>query len=360
MTRRANSLTERVRPTARTTEARWSMPAGDVRAFLNALRDLGYDADALLAASGVSVSELTDPDARVSCEALGTMVSLAQRDRFTPNLGLELARHTPIGAYPLLDYLVATSETVGAGVEQLARYLRLVGNPAEIETHQENGRVRIGIGGDAAPFSVEYSASLMVLHFRTETEGRFTVTALSLRHRPDDVDALARALGCEVRAESSWNGLLIPAESWRLPLRRRDSRLRSFLEAQADQILAQLPRRTGVADRVQKALAGDLSAGSTRIDACARQLAMSGRTLQRRLAGEGLSFQQLVDAARKQAAGRYLAEPTLATSEIAYLVGYSEPAAFHRAFRRWYGTTPETFRKTGLRRDRQRPGPDTA
>src|SRR6476620_2868490 len=102
MTRRANSLTERVRPTARTTEARWSMPAGDVRAFLNALRDLGYDADALLAASGVGASELTDPDARVSCEALGTMVSLAQRDRFTPNLGLELARHTPVGAYPLL------------------------------------------------------------------------------------------------------------------------------------------------------------------------------------------------------------------------------------------------------------------
>ena len=77
----------------------------------------------------------------------------------------------------------------------------------------------------------------------------------------------------------------------------------------------------------------------------ARQLAISGRTLQRRLAAEGVSYQRLVDDARKEAAGRYLSEPTLAIGEVAYLVGYSEPAPFHRAFKRWYGVTPEIFRQ---------------
>ena len=82
-----------------------------------------------------------------------------------------------------------------------------------------------------------------------------------------------------------------------------------------------------------------------RIDALARELAMSSRTLQRRLAAERVSYQELLDDVRKQAAARYLAEPTLAICEVAYLVGYSEPAPFHRAFRRWYGMTPENFRE---------------
>jgi len=352
MTARANSLTGRVKPLSASANGRWSMSASDVRAFLSAFRQLGYDSDSLVAAS-VGDYDLADPDARVSCDAIGSMVSLALRQRFIPNLGLELARCTPIGAYPLLDYLVATSETVEQGVAQLARYLRLIGNPTEVTTRPQKNAVRIEISGNDAPLSVEYSASLMVLHFRTETEGTFTASGLSLRHRPDDASAFARVLGCDVIVEATWNGLVVPIESWRLPLRRRDSLLRGLLETQADQILARLPQRSGVAQQVQRALAADLSAETTRIDIFARQLAMSGRTLQRRLTDEGVSFQQLLDAARKEAAGRYLVESTLAIGEVAYLVGYSEPAPFHRAFKRWYRVTPETFRRRHHLRERR-------
>src|SRR5690349_13710913 len=160
MTARANSLTARATAPARSAERRWSMPATDLGAFLNALGALGYPVDSLLAASGVRDSDLHDPDARVSCEALGQMVASAQRERFTPNLGIEIARVTPVGAYPLLDYLVATSETVGAGVEQLTRYLRLVGSPMEITTEQEKHVMQVVMEESAAPFSVEYSAAL--------------------------------------------------------------------------------------------------------------------------------------------------------------------------------------------------------
>jgi AraC-like DNA-binding protein len=332
MTARAKSLTARATAPATPPDRRWSMPATEIRAFLDALGALHYNVDSLLAASGVRESDLHDPDARVSCEALGQMVSVAQRERVTPNLAIELARVTPVGAYPLLDYLVATSESVCAGVEQLTRYLRLVGTPAEITTHEEKDGVQIVIADGASPFNVEYSAALLVLHFRAETEGRFSAITVSVRHIPDDVQAMARVLGCEVRA--------------RLPLRRRDSLLRRLLEAQADQILAQLPERTGLAQQVQRALTRRLDAASTGVDTIARQLAMSSRTLQRRLANEGVSYQQLLDAARKEAARRYLAESSLAIGEVAYLVGYSEPAPFHRAFKRWYGVTPEVFRRT--------------
>jgi AraC-like DNA-binding protein len=63
-----------------------------------------------------------------------------------------------------------------------------------------------------------------------------------------------------------------------------------------------------------------------------------------------VSYQKLLDDARRAAAGRYLAESTLAIGEVAYLLGYSEAAAFHRAFKRWYGATPEAFRVAGASR----------
>jgi AraC-like DNA-binding protein len=94
-----------------------------------------------------------------------------------------------------------------------------------------------------------------------------------------------------------------------------------------------------------RVLTGRVAGGDIRIEAIARELAISGRTLQRRLGTEGLSYQELLDDARKEAAARYMRETNLAIGEIAYLVGYSEPAPFHRAFKRWYSVTPDAFRK---------------
>ena len=348
MTARANSLTARVSSSRDTGSGRWSMTTGDVRVFLQGMTRLGHSVGALLDSAGLCASDLDDPDGRVSCESVGTILSLAQRARFTPNIGLELARLTPFGSYPLLDYLVATSENVAAGVEQLTRYMRLVGNPTEINAYEQNEEVRVEITNAPSAFSVEYTVSLMVLHLRTETDGGFVATYVSLRHVPDDERAFAGVLGCDVKSGASWDGLVVPDAVWRRPLRRRDSVLRRFLETQADRILARLPQRNGIAHAVQCALARDLTRGGERIATVARALAMSGRTLQRRLAAEGVSYQQVVDSARKEAAARYLTDSTLAISEVAYLVGYSEPAPFHRAFKRWYGMTPEMFRRTSL------------
>jgi AraC-like DNA-binding protein len=72
---------------------------------------------------------------------------------------------------------------------------------------------------------------------------------------------------------------------------------------------------------------------------------MSDRTLQRRLAAEHTTFDALLDEIRHQLALRYLADPKIAVSEVAYLLGYSEPSPFHRAFRRWTGATPGEIRQ---------------
>jgi AraC-like DNA-binding protein len=95
-------------------------------------------------------------------------------------------------------------------------------------------------------------------------------------------------------------------------------------------------------------LSTQVTTGDVRIDVVARRLATTPRTLQRRLARAGTSFDVLCDQARKEAADAYLSDTTLSIAEVTYLLGYSEPTAFHRAFKRWHGdTTPQAFRARG-------------
>lgn len=347
MTVRANSLTERVtRPTRPTASQWWSMPGKDLRVMIDAFARLGYDVGALLQPAGIKLSDLDDPDASIPCEALGVLLSRMQHLRFTPNLGLETARLVPIGAYPLLDYLVLTSDSVGAGVCQLARYYGLIGNPVGLEVRERSDPVRIEMPGSPAPFGVEFTVSLIVLHLREETDGRFAAQRIHFQHSPDDVAHFERTLGCPVEPHASWNGISVSRGAWRLPLRRRDPVLRAVLEGQANERLARLPARTGLALEVQRALTDRIARGDTRIGAIASSLAMSGRTLQRRLEALGVLYRDLLEEARKQAAGRYITSSVLSIGEVAFLVGYSEPAAFHRAFKRWYGMTPQQYRLT--------------
>jgi len=349
MTADANSLTARVTGRNAAAASTMTMPAHTLRVFLDSLGRLGHNVDALLASARLQLVDLEDPDGRVPCEAYGAVLTRAQQERFTPNLALELARVTPLGAWPLMDYLVVTADTVEAGVRQLARYVRITGAPFSIDVRDEREPVRVEMTALAAPFAIEFEAALMVLHFREEAQGVFSAS-LSFTHTLDDAAAFARILGCPVTSNAPWSGISVPLETWRLPLRRRDPTLRQVLEGHANEILARLPARTGLALEVQRALVSRVAGGDTRIESIGRQFGMSARTLQRRLADEGISYQKLLDDARKAAAGRYLAESTLAIGEIAYLLGYSESAAFHRAFRRWYGSTPEAFRVTGASR----------
>jgi len=333
MTARANTLTDRA-----------TLPAQTLGVFVNALGSLGYETAALLSAAGLSEADFVDPDGQVPCEAYGAILGGAQRQRATPNLALALAQATPIGAWPLLDYLVVTADTVGAGLHQLARYFRLTGGPVTLGIRDARDPIRVEITAPT-PFAIEYDAALVVVHLRNETGGRFAAAGLSFAHALEDVEAFSRAVGCPVVDRARWSGVSIASAAWRLPMRRRDPILRRLLEEHASAMLARVPARNGLAFDVQRALASRIGGGDTRLASVGRALALSGRTLQRRLAEEGVSYQQLLDDARKEAAGRYLAGGTLAIGEIAYLLGYSEPAPFHRAFRRWYGQTPEAFRR---------------
>src|SRR5690348_14549200 len=129
MTARARELTKRARAAGAGGAPTTSIPATTIRTFVDALERLGYSTKSLLANAGVRQSDLTDPDARIPCAVLPEILGAAMRERPLKNVAARLAAETQIGAFPLIDYLAITSETVGAALKQLARYLRLTEAP---------------------------------------------------------------------------------------------------------------------------------------------------------------------------------------------------------------------------------------
>jgi AraC-like DNA-binding protein len=342
MTGSVNSLTDRAR-TRRAATARNPQVLSGFRPLFDAFERLGCDRAGLMRAAGLTPGDLNDPDAILSDAACMAFFQEAGRQRPVPNFALRVAEQIPIGAYPLLDYLVMTSDTVGKGFDQLMRYLRLVGSPGELRIDDDGDPILVRLA-ICSPFTAEFTLSLAILHFRRETGGAFRAASLHFRHRPDDPADFERLLACPVHTGAEADALAIARAVWRLPLRRRDSVLHQVLTSQAEETLARRGSDGRVSTRLRRELSSAMSRGGVDLATLARRLGSSPRTLQRRLEEEGTTFQEVLDEVRSEAAEGYLADSSISCAEIGYLLGFSEPAAFHRAFRRWRGVTPREYR----------------
>jgi AraC-like DNA-binding protein len=342
MSARDNSVVSRAKRRDRSFQSQESI--SNLRGIFGALERLGYDVDSLIAPFGIRRIELADKDACLSGKVCAAVLARACELRRVKNLALHLALEMPIGANPLLDYLVASSETVGDGLQRLSGYLRLVTPGTCLEIRDQEDPIRIVMSSPENPLQVELTVALSIMRLSRESGRKLIASSVCFRHRPEDAREFEEILGCRVHGGASWNGWILSGGSWKLPLSHSDPILRSWLEDKAAQILARQPRGNGLESEVRRILARSSAGGRSTMSDVARNLAMSPRTLQRRLAHEGTSFDALRNAARKQAAEILLSDPELSIGEVAFLLGFSEPGAFHRAFKRWHNTTPQAFR----------------
>jgi AraC-like DNA-binding protein len=128
-----------------------------------------------------------------------------------------------------------------------------------------------------------------------------------------------------------------------------DPSLHALIRQHADALLAELPHVQSVTARVRELITKELAGGNPIAANIARQMPMGARTLGRRLEGEGTTFKELLDDMRRRLALGYVAGSLLPLSEIAFLLGFSQTAAFHRAFKRWTGQTPLEYRRAHRR-----------
>lgn len=319
------------------------------------LRDLPLEArTALLLEVGVSEATLASPDARVPQEAYNVLwdrVTLLSGD---DDLGLHSAEHLDLDAFHVVGHLAARSETFGQALDRLSQYSRIIHDAGRVEYEVRGDEVAIFPGCRGLPHAVprpvaELSAAAVMILGRQMTGEKIAPVSLDFRHaRPQSTREHRRIFGIEPRFDCPENVISFEARVLELRLQKPPEGFVTYLEAYAKEALAKLPPdEEDFASTVQRMIIADLtreSAGDVSAERIAKRLAMHERTLQRRLESEGTAFQSLFDEARRGLAERYLREQRLAVSEIAFLLGYSDASNFHRAFRRWTGMTPATYR----------------
>jgi AraC-like DNA-binding protein len=189
---------------------------------------------------------------------------------------------------------------------------------------------------------VAFELAFIVMLARLGTRARLLPVGLTMPSPPPG-DAYRDLLGVPFRAGESTGVTFSAADASRPFLTANEEMWRVF-EPELRRRLAALDRVESTTDRVRAALLELLPAGRPDAGAVARRLALSSRTLQRRLAGEGTTFQAVLDRTRLALAHSYLNRPEVTVAEVAFLLGYDEPSSFYRAFHRWSGTTPQQAR----------------
>lgn len=264
-----------------------------------------------------------------------------------PAFPIAVATCMHIDDYETLGLACKTAPNLGAAVGRVARYLSIWtnayecgsvdGDPARLIVQAQGA----GPGREAAA----ESAVAEVLHvMRAIAEGPVHPLRAHFRHtRVGAVDAHESFFACELRFGSGFDGLELSPETLEIPLALADDGLSRYLESQLEQLSA-TAAPAPLADQVRRLVSDELPNGVPKIDQVARRLGVSRRSLQRELAPHG-GYASVVDQTRRRLSETLLVASRHTLGEIAFLVGFSEPSAFHRAFKRWSGTTPASFRR---------------
>jgi AraC-like DNA-binding protein len=278
-----------------------------------------------------------DPEARVSPAQFCVAWAEALRLSKDSALALAIAKATPPGAFGIVEYVCRSQKTVRDALEQWCRYLAILDDAVEVRLEGTSLRV---VRESEAPAPASHELCFALVHLRArELAKNVSVREVRYTHRSSDAEVHRAFFGAPVVFGARHTEMIFDEDVLDLPLATADANLAAILMPAAEEKRAKRPKDPPFTDQVARALRAALSSDDAQLGAVATRMGMTGRSLQRRLKDEGTSFQELREKTRRALASHYLAED-LSLSEIAFLLGFSEPSAFFRAFKRWTGKTP--------------------
>ncbi len=330
-----------------------TVSAGLARAYFDYAVKQGANAEALARKSAIDPGLLDDPDVRIP---LATYVALVRNGKALaadPALPLRFAEAVDMSEFSVVGLLTHASETMGQALIQLNRYGRLV--------------IEVDAGTQGSPYvpSFEETGAWLVdtrqnpNDFHELTESSFTrliagprrflprphVHEAQVTHpEPAYRDVYDRIWQCPITFNSHRNAIRMDPTLATQQVRLQPTYVFGILSAHAEQLLKELQASKTLRGRVESLLMPILHTGDISIDAIASKIGQRRRTLQRGLKEESCTFEQVLDDLRHKLALHYLAGKKVSVNETAYLVGFSEPASFSRAFKRWTGVSPREAR----------------
>jgi AraC-like DNA-binding protein len=308
------------------------------------LDERGHDGAAALRTAGVDPDRLI-AEVRVPLHRYHRAMREAADVLDDPAIGVTLSLRRPSAeAFDLLGYLAMHSQTLGDAVLRLSRYTGLWAQGIDVEvTEPPDAGLEFVFRAPSSTCWPHVQSTLAgsVLVGRAITGSAWTPSLVELAlPEPTDTRTFEMALGPNLRFSASRNRITLDPDVWARPVIKADSRLIAHLESTARVLLGRLQLDDSVEGQVRDHIARHLETTGVTLAATARSLGMSRRTLQRRLAEAGATFAGLVDEVRRELALHLLEEEQLEVKEAAFRLGFAQPSAFSRAFKRWTGHSP--------------------
>lgn len=331
------------------------MRSGHLRGILQFIRVQGGDPMAALEHSEIPISVINDPDELVSCSSVVSILEDCSETLRDPLFGMRFGATQSADVFGSVAALGRAASTVGEGLRCFTEYLPLM--------HSGEGFLEVR--------STEKQAELRWIadgEFATNRQGNYQSAVLQMMilgmlagkgFRPNYVtiiadvpaacrDELQQQLGCRVEGNCARNAIGFDARVLDWPVLTSNRMIYALIESHFRSIRAR--SRPNLVEQVQAFIDRALPTGRCTLHSCAAALGVSSRTLQVRLEGLGECFTEMVEKRRAAIARELIAADDLSMVEIAGLLGYAEQSSFSRAFRRWYGASPQQLRTEVLRR----------
>ncbi len=317
------------------------------------LESIGLSPPDLYAQTSLTPALIDDDEGRVPFERV-VEFGLWVRAQRGETAGIRLAEAMASSEHFLLGYVLASSSTLGEAYEAWVRYRRIgFDGGAPYVLTQRDDEVELGcVYPDEAvqmlPGLLEGYLAYSLAKGRHITAERWNPTLVLIQGSESDRALYQSFFNAPVRNNADRTAIIFSSNLLQLPVVRSDPKLRKYLASTAERVLGELPKADTFVDEVRAKIMDALQEGHPTLDGIADQLHLSPRTVQRRLEKEDAAFGAVLDDVRRAAALEYLRDRHVAISEAAYLVGFSEPSTFYRAFRRWTGSTPADYRRSQL------------
>lgn len=323
-----------------------------VRGILAELQKHGIEPVEGLERLGVPASTLSDSRGRISFAELDRIVALAMELCEDPGLGLSVGINAPESMLQLLGHLVVSGRTLREAFALFQRYAPLVADGLTYTLSEGSAHARFEyhcpvLLPAASRFAAEYLLVMVqriAQHFIADI--RDHAECVHFEHpKPAYHHRYTRVFNCPVLFGQSSNSMLIPSRLLDIQQLHADTTMHSALREMAERLLEEMRNPISVGDRVRGLLRYESDLSVVDVGKLARGLGLTPRSLRRRLAAESLSLTVLLDEARCRLACEELRRDG-SIKEIAERVGFSEPSAFHRAFKRWTGQTPLEYARS--------------
>ena len=236
---------------------------------------------------------------------------------------------------------------LNTAAQRLSEYKPLIG-PMTLDVNIGTQITRLSLGCAVSGLELPKSLCLFEAVFFTKlvriaTRKHICPRTVTVPELPDDVEAFEKFLGCNVNVGDEII-ICFSAQDAQQAFLTCSGSMWDFFEEKLNQKLVDLKLHSNTTDRVKAVLIEALPSGNSSLDFVAQKLAMSRRTLQRKLTDEAESFQSILIMVREELAQHYLERSNMSLAEISYLLGFKEPNSFIRAFNDWKGVSPSSYR----------------